>query len=659
MKKINIIKSNENSISFLGNCEVFEIPKYKLWLNYNFNIVNLENNLVEVIDERINNPEYLFRIKKSVLKRFKNIEIEFDKSFTESTDNYNQSEINFKEFSSKALRIWNNNFNSDEFKVYCNYLKREFPRQLYHRQLLSSYHLSFSQNAANFSVPGAGKTSIVYAAFSFLNSLDFKNDKHVNKIIVVGPHASFDPWEDEFEKCFEEKVVSYRLNGENKLDDRIDFLKNNLDNQTKLILITYESVPILIDYLTEFCEFSNNKIMLVCDEAHKIKSLEGSRAACVLELSNYVNSRVILTGTPCPNGPQDLFNLFKFLYPKRNVLGFRASALASFNQPGNFHKLQQLIENIKPYFIRITKNDLNLPKVTTDSVINIKLSDFEQKIYNQIFSVMESERSDINKISLHFRLIQSALNIHLLKNNISVNEFNYIENESLLNIRKVLGNDLHSQLLELDENFIPSKHLEVLKIVKSLKEKKQKVVIWGVYIDSIKRLNKLLKSEGLNGEIIIGETKKGKDENDENINLKNDLTRSKIIRKFKSFEKDSYDYIITNPIVLGESISLHKYCHNSIYFELSYAAAPYVQSRDRIHRVWMKDGKQITYETNYYHIISSGLIRNIDELVFSRVERKWKEMENMIEHDIPLFQENLDQDVKSVITELINEYKNN
>ena len=198
-----------------------------------------------------------------------------------------------------------------------------------------------------------------------------------------------------------------------------------------------------------------------------------------------------------------------------------------------------------------------------------------------------------------------------------------------------------------------------MKIVKSLKEKKQKVVIWGVYIDSIKRLNKLLKSEGLNGEIIIGETKKGKDENDENINLKNDLTRSKIIRKFKSFEKDSYDYIITNPIVLGESISLHKYCHNSIYFELSYAAAPYVQSRDRIHRVWMKDGKQITYETNYYHIISSGLIRNIDELVFSRVERKWKEMENMIEHDIPLFQENLDQDVKSVITELINEYKNN
>ena len=67
---------------------------------------------------------------------------------------------------------------------------------------------------------------------------------------------------------------------------------------------------------------------------------------------------------------------------------------------------------------------------------------------------MESERSDINKISLHFRLIQSALNIHLLKNNISVNEFNYIENESLLNIRKVLGNDLHSQLLELDENFV-------------------------------------------------------------------------------------------------------------------------------------------------------------------------------------------------------------
>ncbi len=35
-------------------------------------------------------------------------------------------------------------------------------RRLYTLQMLSAYHMAFAQNACNFSVPGAGKTSIVY-----------------------------------------------------------------------------------------------------------------------------------------------------------------------------------------------------------------------------------------------------------------------------------------------------------------------------------------------------------------------------------------------------------------------------------------------------------------------------------------------------------------
>jgi len=42
--------------------------------------------------------------------------------------------------------------------------------------------------SANFSVPGTGKTSIVYGAFAFLSS-DLINE--VNKILVIGPINSF------------------------------------------------------------------------------------------------------------------------------------------------------------------------------------------------------------------------------------------------------------------------------------------------------------------------------------------------------------------------------------------------------------------------------------------------------------------------------------
>ena len=42
-------------------------------------------------------------------------------------------------------------------------------------------------------------------------------------------------------------------------------------------------------------------------------------------------------------------------------------------------------------------------------------------------------------------------------------------------------------------------------------------------------------------------------------------------------------------MVLGESVSLHRSCHHAIYFEMDYNAAPYFQSRDRIHRVWLDE----------------------------------------------------------------------
>ena len=83
----------------------------------------------------------------------------------------------FDEFSKQANLIKNNKFddypelvsNFDEFQ---QIVKTKFSSQrtLYPLQLLSAFHLAFSQNSCNFAVPGAGKTSIVYAAFAYLLS---------------------------------------------------------------------------------------------------------------------------------------------------------------------------------------------------------------------------------------------------------------------------------------------------------------------------------------------------------------------------------------------------------------------------------------------------------------------------------------------------------
>ena len=114
--------------------------------------------------------------------------------------------------------------------------------------------MSFSQNACNFSVPGAGKTSIVYASYSFLNQLPFENPKHVNKLIVIGPPSSFKPWEDEYEECFGTKAKSIRLNSETDINERINSLSGDLVNNYNLYLITYQSVQTLIENLISFCK---------------------------------------------------------------------------------------------------------------------------------------------------------------------------------------------------------------------------------------------------------------------------------------------------------------------------------------------------------------------------------------------------------------------
>ena len=80
----------------------------------------------------------------------------------------------FSEFSTKARLIRNNQVDSNELQLFCDKLvQKDFFRTLKSHQLLSAYHLAFSQNACNFSVPGAGKTSTVLAAYHYLKTCIF------------------------------------------------------------------------------------------------------------------------------------------------------------------------------------------------------------------------------------------------------------------------------------------------------------------------------------------------------------------------------------------------------------------------------------------------------------------------------------------------------
>jgi hypothetical protein len=650
MSKLEVSILN-NNIVFSENLVFFKKLRNRNVLK-KFNPISSEN-LIEIDVNNLKSPEEFYNLKESLDHNIGQENIKYNSDFLQIIEDRNQTEINFKIFSKKAVEIWNNKYDSIEFRNFTNVLKKKLARRLYPLQLKSAYHIAFSQNSCNFSVPGAGKTTIVYGAYSYLNNLDTNDKKFVNKIIIVGPPSSYTPWKKEYYKCFKKEANIFRFSGETPLIKKKEVLNGLSSENYDILHFTYQSINSLHNSIQKYINAPDNSVMMVCDEAHYFKGFQKVWSSNILSLAPDIKSRIILTGTPVSNGYEDLYNLFKFIYPKRNVLRFNYGALQSLSK-GLFKQssVDKIIEDIKPFFIRIKKSDLNLPPYNDNENISY-LNNFEKRVYDRLAMALDNRDVEGNRTSLFFRLIQSSNNLNLLNKAIEIdnNLFNNVEDN--VNLNSILGEELSNEISNINDNYIPSKHIKVGHLVKSLSIKKQKVIIWGIFVDSIKRLHRYLKNIGLKGYYVIGETKKKRSKKNNDTNL--ELNREEIIEEFQD-KKSDLDYIITNPIVLGESISLHKVCHHSIYFELSYRAAPYVQSRDRIHRVWLdkKTNIQKNYPTNYYHFISKN---TVDERIFISVKRKILRMLEIIEQDIPFFNENDFNDERSkIIKQIINEY---
>ena len=113
-------------------------------------IINAEDDINKTID----------RIKK--ICEYISAELEYSGRVAEAVNNYALEEEKFDEFAEKARLIRDNHCDKAEFQDFVDSVSKNLPnRSLYELQLLSAYHLAFSQNACNFSVPGAGKTSVV------------------------------------------------------------------------------------------------------------------------------------------------------------------------------------------------------------------------------------------------------------------------------------------------------------------------------------------------------------------------------------------------------------------------------------------------------------------------------------------------------------------
>lgn len=506
-----------------------------------------------------------------------------------------------------------------KFKEFANCLQRSVPRKLKDHQIKAAYHLCLLGNAANFSVPGSGKTAVILTAYN-----KFKTEGRVNFLFVIGPPSCFSPWITEFELTLGRKPQHKILAG-GSLQERKSFYYSNVSDQTELILITYQTLNNDIDSIIRFFNQRGAFPFLVIDEAHYIKQSDGQWAKAALALSKSTDYKCVLTGTPLPRSYTDIFNLFDFLYPESCPIDEDAKIRIRINEDRkNISNIREsLNQAIGPLFYRVRKCDLGLIPPVFHDPVELPMNRHEGTIYRAIESKIRDYTkndylSNIELINLLWRgrmmrLRQSVSNAKLLVSAIE----NY--REELI--------DRHSELYDLICNYDklekPAKLQYLVQLATTFRKQKLKAIVWSHFVGTLKLITECLSDNGFYCKMIYGATPV------EQTGMEIEETREQIRREFLD-PSSGLDLLVANPAACGESISLHKTCFHAVYYDLSYNCGQYLQSLDRIHRVGGSETNQA-----HYHFLQ--YTNTIEQDIKNNLERKAQKMYEIIDEDYSIY----------------------
>ena len=178
--------------------------------------------------------------------------------------------------------------------------------------------------------------------------------------------------------------------------------------------------------------------------------------------------------------------------------------------------------------------------------------------------------------------------------------------------------DYTDEIVQAIKNIdVTSKKRKCIDIISSLVNDNKKVIVWSIFIDSIKSIQKMLNEKGIRAAVIYG-----------GIDLEQ---REEIL---KSFRNGEYYVLITNPHTLAESVSLHSVCHDAVYFEYSYNLVHLLQSKDRIHRLGLPDNQYTQYHFLKDVFRVDSLEYSLDEQVYERLLEKEQTMLDAIENHV-------------------------
>ena len=534
-----------------------------------------------------------------------------------------QRQYYIKEQSQAGLTIkdgdprWQHEF--DNFKAV---VSQEITRPLKPEQEKASFFMTIMKRAANFSVPGAGKTAMMYGTFAYLSS---PRVNEVDKLLVVSPLNAFAAWRTEFEAVFGPKRKLHYLNmRDKKYNNNVGAIKHDWV-QADVITINYESLQSKLNIINDLLD---SKTMLVFDEVHRVKGVGGQRAKAALSLSQTPHYRYVLTGTPIPNGFRDIYNFLHLMYPDE-YSSFFAWDLTTLNNidPEDVNK------KLSPFFWRTNKKDLHVPKPDPDIIKEVEPSKNQQMLSQAIY---ETENGTL---ATFIRLLQASTNPELLATNINYKELGLVDADSgvwdkqasTVEKENASSGDAYKKY---DLAKVESPKFEMgIDLIDKLVSQGKKVLVWGMFVGTMQKITDTLNDMGIKTTLVYGATPK--------------QDREGMINNFRTGDAQ---VLVSNPNTLGESISLHQTVHDAVYFEYNFNLTFMLQSRDRINRL----GLPANQYTRYYYLMTKGDVAHmgfIDSTVYKKLKDKEKVMIDAIDGQllVPEYTDDYLQEVKDIV----------
>lgn len=473
---------------------------------------------------------------------------------------------------------------------------------------------------ALFMEQGTGKSKVIIMKTHYMYCQGL-----IDRVIIIAPNALKRQWvREQFTEHYPD-VFSCCI-WENQKSKKFDLAFNNFcsKNHLKIFSINIEAFQskVIYTYIKKF--LNKGEVFIVVDESTIIKNPKAKRTKTIVEGFRNRKYKCILTGTPTPNSPFDLYSQFDFI--KNNFFNipyfyfthrYGIMLKGTNHKTGKdyettidettYHKIKQMLksynklnnkvfETLSIFFKTSIKNiilinsmekfypykNLNELNKTIDyCTFKIKKSDclnLPEKIYETLEVELSKEQKEIY-IQLQKEMIAEYENVELsILNKLTM----------FLRLQQITGGNFPYPEVEIKKKIIEDKEDNFLIVnfknkriknnpkLKALKEDLEcvsndtSIIIWAVFIAELELIYEELKDNYKCG-LYIGKT--------------SDFDREKIIDDFKH---KKIQILILSP-ALGEKGLNLQISTLHYFYSNDYRADRRLQAEDRSHRIGQKN----------------------------------------------------------------------